>query len=75
MYSTEEELEIALGTLLNGIVGKNRGLWTSHLKHNTSVKALMQAWYPTSYVKGIFGSVEFFHLKEISSLPAKQEAI
>jgi len=30
------------------------------LKHNRKVKALIQAWYPTSYVKRIFGSVEFF---------------
>lgn len=35
----------------------------------------MQEWYPTRYVKGIFGSVEVFHLKEISSLPVKQKAI
>lgn len=28
----------------------------------------MQDWYPTRYVKGIFGSVEVFHLKEISLL-------
>lgn len=34
----------------------------------------MQDWYPTRYVKGIFGSVEVFHLKEISSSPRQCSA-